>query len=328
MATPPSPFSAVYSVRAATLATQGAAVRGPAATAAAAAAPRSDNDNDNSRVGTSPLPRPPPPPPPPAQVHSDQHRRQVSPPPPHALNEKTYSAAYGGDDEEPSLATLEPFPREVIRTHVHEWWSVFIRREKTLVGIKERERALQAEVRRIKREVQALGIQRDAEQIPTEMRLAMRQSDEALRYILWVGKKVRAEERENEGKAKTTPKRTRKRAKKRPTTEEDEDEDEDEEEEEEEESSEYEEEEPGEVAECSSIAEIVKKRKRTLEATTRSTDRVRHTEPHVRIHRPYCKGTPNHSGTCIIPECGTCKTKRSEERRVGKECRSRWSPYH
>ena len=24
----------------------------------------------------------------------------------------------------------------------------------------------------------------------------------------------------------------------------------------------------------------------------------------------------------------TKKTKRSEERRVGKECRSRWSPYH
>src|SRR5256885_12091421 len=23
-----------------------------------------------------------------------------------------------------------------------------------------------------------------------------------------------------------------------------------------------------------------------------------------------------------------CKTSRSEERRVGKECRSRWSPYH
>ena len=23
-----------------------------------------------------------------------------------------------------------------------------------------------------------------------------------------------------------------------------------------------------------------------------------------------------------------CKTNRSEERRVGKECRSRWSPYH
>ena len=24
----------------------------------------------------------------------------------------------------------------------------------------------------------------------------------------------------------------------------------------------------------------------------------------------------------------TAETKRSEERRVGKECRSRWSPYH
>ena len=28
--------------------------------------------------------------------------------------------------------------------------------------------------------------------------------------------------------------------------------------------------------------------------------------------------------TLICPDCGT----RSEERRVGKECRSRWSPYH
>ena len=30
-------------------------------------------------------------------------------------------------------------------------------------------------------------------------------------------------------------------------------------------------------------------------------------------------------------ECQTCKNRkyvRSEERRVGKECRSRWSPYH
>ena len=25
---------------------------------------------------------------------------------------------------------------------------------------------------------------------------------------------------------------------------------------------------------------------------------------------------------------GDCSCKRSEERRVGKECRSRWSPYH
>ena len=30
----------------------------------------------------------------------------------------------------------------------------------------------------------------------------------------------------------------------------------------------------------------------------------------------------------IIGEEETCEQVRSEERRVGKECRSRWSPYH
>ena len=30
----------------------------------------------------------------------------------------------------------------------------------------------------------------------------------------------------------------------------------------------------------------------------------------------------------LCTECGTCADARSEERRVGKECRSRWSPYH
>jgi len=30
----------------------------------------------------------------------------------------------------------------------------------------------------------------------------------------------------------------------------------------------------------------------------------------------------------IGPAKGTNVTTRSEERRVGKECRSRWSPYH
>src|SRR2546430_3204072 len=32
----------------------------------------------------------------------------------------------------------------------------------------------------------------------------------------------------------------------------------------------------------------------------------------------------------LIPDAGAlrCQTGRSEERRVGKECRSRWSPYH
>src|SRR5258707_14203219 len=28
------------------------------------------------------------------------------------------------------------------------------------------------------------------------------------------------------------------------------------------------------------------------------------------------------------PHHAACRLKRSEERRVGKECRSRWSPYH
>ena len=35
-------------------------------------------------------------------------------------------------------------------------------------------------------------------------------------------------------------------------------------------------------------------------------------------------------GHCIIREDGSYyeHPRRSEERRVGKECRSRWSPYH
>src|SRR2546430_7993781 len=30
----------------------------------------------------------------------------------------------------------------------------------------------------------------------------------------------------------------------------------------------------------------------------------------------------------VAPGCRLAMTTRSEERRVGKECRSRWSPYH
>ena len=30
----------------------------------------------------------------------------------------------------------------------------------------------------------------------------------------------------------------------------------------------------------------------------------------------------------VIPNAEGNRTTRSEERRVGKECRSRWSPYH
>ena len=31
---------------------------------------------------------------------------------------------------------------------------------------------------------------------------------------------------------------------------------------------------------------------------------------------------------CLSRQVGAVVTDRSEERRVGKECRSRWSPYH
>ena len=30
----------------------------------------------------------------------------------------------------------------------------------------------------------------------------------------------------------------------------------------------------------------------------------------------------------VVPQADTTPDSRSEERRVGKECRSRWSPYH
>src|SRR6266852_6536262 len=36
---------------------------------------------------------------------------------------------------------------------------------------------------------------------------------------------------------------------------------------------------------------------------------------------------PCESATASTSRCGSV-TSRSEERRVGKECRSRWSPYH
>ena len=36
----------------------------------------------------------------------------------------------------------------------------------------------------------------------------------------------------------------------------------------------------------------------------------------------------SHNGVCLTVVSLTDDTYRSEERRVGKECRSRWSPYH
>ena len=40
-----------------------------------------------------------------------------------------------------------------------------------------------------------------------------------------------------------------------------------------------------------------------------------------------CKETENESIDITVLPSAT-STGRSEERRVGKECRSRWSPYH
>ena len=45
------------------------------------------------------------------------------------------------------------------------------------------------------------------------------------------------------------------------------------------------------------------------------------------FHSIWTMKTPFIGGLC---NCGrdNCISMRSEERRVGKECRSRWSPYH
>ncbi len=45
-------------------------------------------------------------------------------------------------------------------------------------------------------------------------------------------------------------------------------------------------------------------------------------------NRAYVLGKVIHPGSLIISGPITVLQARSEERRVGKECRSRWSPYH
>ena len=42
----------------------------------------------------------------------------------------------------------------------------------------------------------------------------------------------------------------------------------------------------------------------------------------------WTKGPPRHSETWWWNDEVDIAIERSEERRVGKECRSRWSPYH
>src|SRR5260370_41440912 len=41
-----------------------------------------------------------------------------------------------------------------------------------------------------------------------------------------------------------------------------------------------------------------------------------------------CRVTTEDPEKNFAPDYGKISTYRSEERRVGKECRSRWSPYH
>ena len=59
-------------------------------------------------------------------------------------------------------------------------------------------------------------------------------------------------------------------------------------------------------------------------------EKFERTKPHVNIgtigHVDHGKTTLTAAITKVLSETEGCK--RSEERRVGKECRSRWAPYH
>src|SRR2546421_4527059 len=63
----------------------------------------------------------------------------------------------------------------------------------------------------------------------------------------------------------------------------------------------------------------------------RAARRPERSAPFSRSRRPPGEGAerrPRRKAAATHPTCrGTAQT-RSEERRVGKECRSRWSPYH
>ena len=49
----------------------------------------------------------------------------------------------------------------------------------------------------------------------------------------------------------------------------------------------------------------------------------------VAVHNPMLSFTEKEDEFEIVPSDNSYRKKlRSEERRVGKECRSRWSPYH
>src|SRR5256885_12170808 len=69
----------------------------------------------------------------------------------------------------------------------------------------------------------------------------------------------------------------------------------------------------------------------TLDIAAQPVIMVRHTDGSVRLLMNRCA----HKGTKVVGDLAgntgktfRCPYHRSEERRVGKECRSRWSPYH
>ena len=51
-------------------------------------------------------------------------------------------------------------------------------------------------------------------------------------------------------------------------------------------------------------------------------------EPNVEVHVDLNQGSCAVDGCASVDASVSVAVERSEERRVGKECRSRWSPYH
>src|SRR2546422_9129057 len=70
-----------------------------------------------------------------------------------------------------------------------------------------------------------------------------------------------------------------------------------------------------------------------LRAELQATDWIsrRHRSPNLRAETTLCTRMQRTSRT-VLTQCDASSVpladQRSEERRVGKECRSRWSPYH
>src|SRR2546430_15298141 len=59
-------------------------------------------------------------------------------------------------------------------------------------------------------------------------------------------------------------------------------------------------------------------------------DQVASLSEHDLVRRPLPDYVDEHTASPSLqnPSVGLAEMPRSEERRVGKECRSRWSPYH